>query len=146
MSFKQTKHGKIYQPGTITGDSDVERNMKHHEAVEGFAGKIPHDFEEHQAKSKEDMKFDQEKPIAGALIDFDLALIELSKLLTLGAAKYERSSWKSVPDAEQRYYDGLWRHLLRFDDVEGNLGHDVAVVFNALVCLQLRLEKENNNV
>ncbi len=89
-------------------------------------------------------KFSQGKPIAGALKDFDLALIELSKLLSLGAIKYERSSWLNVPNAEEEYYDALWRHLLELDDVEGDLGHDVAVVFNALACLQLRLIKESN--
>ncbi len=90
-------------------------------------------------------KFDQDKPIAGALEDFDLALMELVKLLSFGAKKYERSSWLNVPNAEVRYKDALWRHLLdKGIDPETNLGHDVAVVFNALACLQLRLIKESN--
>ncbi len=85
-------------------------------------------------------KFDQEKPIAGALGDFDLALMELAKLLTFGAKKYERSSWLNVLNASTRYNDALWRHLLQQGlDEETGLGHDVAVVFNALALLQLRL-------
>lgn len=87
-------------------------------------------------------KFDQSKPIAGALSDFSLALTELSELLTFGAEKYERSSWLKVPDAEVRYKDALWRHLLSSgEDEETGLGHDVAVVFNALAVLELRLRR-----
>lgn len=155
--------GKVY-----CGDKSSENTLKSNEANEGFISiggletKVifdPEDFGILALDSKtespkkliklceldtEGLKFDQEKPIAGALKDFDLALMELSKLLSLGAKKYERSSWKNVPNAEQRYYDGLWRHLLEFDDVEGDLGHDVAVVFNALAVLQLRLMREQN--
>ncbi len=100
-------------------------------------------------KNKIGKKFDQGKPIAGAIQDFNLALEQLAILLTLGANKYERSSWKTVPNGEERYKDGLWRHLLEVGDVEGGLPHDIAVIFNALATVQLRLErelKENENL
>lgn len=91
-------------------------------------------------------KYDQNKPIAGALQDMGLALLEVSKLLTFGEKKYARSSWLHVPNGHQRYTDALMRHLLlentEFSDPETSLGHDVAVATNALFRLELRLRRE----
>ncbi len=99
-------------------------------------------------------KFDDGKPIAGALGDFGLALMELSRLLYYGDKKYERSSWINVPNAEVRYLDGGMRHwLLQFSEEYDQdiyerygvkIGHDVAAVFNNLATLELRLRREKN--
>lgn len=35
----------------------------------------------------------------------------LAEVLTFGAQKYTINGWKSVPDAERRYMDALFRHI-----------------------------------
>lgn len=35
----------------------------------------------------------------------------MATILTFGAEKYEKDGWKSVPNAEERYMDALYRHL-----------------------------------
>ena len=45
------------------------------------------------------------------------ALVGIRKILEHGAKKYGRESWKSLPDAQQRYFAAYMRH--RFDS-EGN--------------------------
>ena len=35
----------------------------------------------------------------------------LAEVLTFGAQKYAIDGWKSVPDAERRYMDALFRHI-----------------------------------
>lgn len=88
-------------------------------------------------------KDDQDKPIAGALLDFSRALTEISKLATFGAKKYKRSSWIEVNNGQERYTDAMLRHLLKeaieSKDPETEIEHDVAVAWNALARLELRL-------
>lgn len=92
------------------------------------------------------VKYDQDKPIAGALQDMGLALLEVSKLLTFGAKKYKRGSWLDLENGYERYTDALNRHFLleKSEDLdeESGLGHDVAVAVNALFRLELRLRAE----
>jgi len=55
---------------------------------------------------QEDMKYDKGKPIAGCLLtDFPRALLAIAELSTIGAKKYKRSSWLTVPNGRQRYTD-----------------------------------------
>lgn len=57
----------------------------------------------------EGLKFDQGKPLMGALPpNAELAIAEV---ITFGAAKYGRDNWKHVDDSEQRYMDALLRHV-----------------------------------
>lgn len=95
-----------------------------------------------------DSKDDSDKPIAGALLDFSRALTEVSKLSTFGAAKYSRSSWLEVDNGQERYTDAMVRHLLLEAtedlDPETSINHDVAVVWNALARLELRLRDLTN--
>lgn len=93
-----------------------------------------------------DNKFDQEKPIAGAIQEFGLALTAVSSLMAFGAKKYERSSWIDVENGVERYTDAMMRHFFQEpyedEDKESKHAHDVAVAFNALARLELRLRGE----
>lgn len=72
------------------------------------------------------VKYDSGKP--------DWSLVELEgiegmvKVLTFGAEKYERDGWKTVPDARNRYFAALLRHLTAYQagelvDSESGLSH-----------------------
>lgn len=54
-------------------------------------------------------KFDAGKPRYGLVPP--VALLEMVKVLTKGAVKYEAHNWKFVPDAKERYFDAIERHL-----------------------------------
>lgn len=60
-------------------------------------------------KSKLGLKFDEGK------LRYDLypldAYIGCTEVLTFGANKYTPNGWRSVPDAKNRYYAALIRHL-----------------------------------
>ena len=91
-----------------------------------------------------DMKHDQGKPIDGVLFqDFPRALMAVASLASFGADKYERGSWLTVENGHQRYTDAIARHMLdeyvEAADEETGLGHDVAIAWNALARLELRL-------
>jgi hypothetical protein len=94
-------------------------------------------------------KHDGGKPMAGILKEFNLSLMEVAKVGTFGAKKYERRSWSTISDAEQRYEDALWRHLLADEDIdpESGLNHLAHIIWNAMALLQLnirrRLQGEN---
>ncbi len=61
------------------------------------------------AKGKAGLKFDNGKT------RYDLYPLDAyegcTKVLTFGAQKYTPNGWKSVPDAKNRYYAALVRHL-----------------------------------
>ena len=90
-------------------------------------------------------KLDDGKPMAALVGDFGLALLEVAKLLTFGAKKYSRGGWTTVPNGRQRYQDAFWRHLLKSGteelDPETGLTHEVAVVWNALAALELKMRE-----
>ena len=93
-------------------------------------------------------KLDGGKPLAGVLGDFALALMEVAKVGTYGAGIYSRGGWQSVPDAETRYHDAEWRHLLkrRHEDCDKDSGllHDAHRAWNVLAQLELRLRKDRS--
>ena len=64
------------------------------------------------------MKYDTGKLRASLLRDFPLSFIEIIKVLTFGANKYEAHSWQTVPNAIERYTDAGDRH-----DLELNKGN-----------------------
>jgi len=68
-------------------------------------------------------KFDQGKP-RYSLIDSGF-LLELAKVMTMGAEKYSDDSWKTVPNAKERYKDALLRHIYAEEkvDEESGLSH-----------------------
>jgi hypothetical protein len=95
-------------------------------------------------------KDDSAKYLAGVLGDFSNALKQVARVGTYGARKYTRKGWESVEDAETRYYDAFWRHIL---DMEGNIEmcdfehgerHLAAIAWNALALLEL-LDRKNKD-
>lgn len=87
------------------------------------------------ARGQVDMKFDSEKPRL-ALLPFD-ALEQVGAVLTFGAAKYAPNSWRTVPNALERYTSALLRHLAAMQrgevtDAESGLPHAAHAACNAL--------------
>jgi hypothetical protein len=91
-------------------------------------------------------KLDSGKPMAGVLLDFGLALLEVAKVGTFGAKKYSRGGWQHVPDGVNRYTDALMRHLLaeqgESHDHESGLLHAAQAAWNSLARLELMLRQE----
>ncbi len=86
-------------------------------------------------------KADANKPLAGVLHDFALALQSVALVGSYGAKKYSRGGWQQVPDASTRYFDAMWRHLLasRHEEIdpESGLSHFAAVCWNVLAIEEL---------
>lgn len=85
-------------------------------------------------------KDDQGKPDM-SLVPLD-AVLEVAKVLTFGAAKYEPNSWQRVPDAKRRYLAALLRHLTDYQsgetaDPESGLLHLAHAATNALFLVWL---------
>lgn len=92
-----------------------------------------------------EMKYDDGKLQIGILFeDFPLAIKEVGAVATYGALKYERSSWRGVPNCEVRYRDAKARHVLEEGiedkDDESLLYHLAHEAWNCLALLQLKLE------
>ena len=88
-------------------------------------------------------KYDEGKILAGLVLgSFAKALEEVAKVGTFGANKYTPNGWKSVPMAQDRYYDALWRHLLASNyqptDEDSGLDHLAHAAWNILALLQFR--------
>lgn len=73
------------------------------------------------------------------------ALLEVSKVAAMGAAKYDDDNWLIVEDASKRYRDAKGRHLLlgaiEPHDNESNITHLAHEAWNALAVLELHLRK-----
>lgn len=95
-------------------------------------------------------KLDQGKNRLGlVLMDFASALIEVGKVGTYGAKKYTDHGWVSVLEAEQRYTDALFRHLLaegngEMKDPDTQLLHAAHAAWNALARLRFILERQQS--
>ena len=77
---------------------------------------------------------------------FALALEEVGRVGTFGAAKYTENGWKSVPDGVSRYTDAMYRHLMQeaqgeLIDPESGMFHAAQAAWNALARLDLMLRK-----
>jgi len=94
-------------------------------------------------------KDDGGKTLAAVLGDFGLGLKQVAEIGTFGANKYSRKGWEHVEDAENRYNDAMWRHLLELNgdinarDPEHGKRHLAAVAWNALALLTI-LERKND--
>jgi hypothetical protein len=92
------------------------------------------------------VKLDDGKVKAGLVVGgFAPALLEVSKVGTVGAQKYSPNGWKSVPNGLDRYNDAKVRHMLLAEseglyDNETGLLHAAHEAWNALAKLQLLLE------
>lgn len=80
---------------------------------------------------------------------FSRALREVAKITSLGAQKYTRGGWESVPNGSERYMEAFGRHM--FDLGEGkifdtDLGPDVynkaSMIWNLLASLELDLREK----
>jgi hypothetical protein len=95
-------------------------------------------------------KLDDGKVRMGLVINgFALALREVAKVGTFGAAKYSDNGWKEVPDGINRYTDALYRHLNdeaagEVFDSESELMHAALAAWNALARLDLMLQQGGN--
>jgi hypothetical protein len=89
-------------------------------------------------------KFDSEKPKMYLLPP--KATVEVAKVLTFGAAKYDEENWRKLEDAQKRYSGGALRHIFshldgELEDPETNLSH----LAHAICCLMFKLELELEN-
>lgn len=92
-------------------------------------------------------KLDDGKPLAGMTIgDFSRALSGVIDVGTFGAKKYSRSGWLEVPDAEFRYKNALYRHLLDSEaselDKDSGLPVLAHATWNLLAWLELVLRRK----
>lgn len=111
------------------------------------------------SKFKNNCKFFQESlyqklPVIGVKYDkgklrYDLipaeCLEQLAKIFTFGAEKYGEHNWKSLQDAQNRYYAAMERHqqskrMGEFYD-ESGLPHSAHVAVNAMFLLWFDLQK-----
>ena len=94
----------------------------------------------------EGTKYDSGKPrIAEMVGDFKEPLLAICKVWEFGADKYEKSNWKKVDNAIDRYTNAMMRHLLEEVDnpidSESGLHHAIHVAWNALARLYFILQK-----
>ena len=87
------------------------------------------------------IKYDGEKPKMHLLPP--KAIVEISKVLTFGAAKYDAENWRKLDDLQNRYTAGALRHIFAHMDGEQldretNLSH----LAHAMCCLLFKLEIE----
>ena len=87
------------------------------------------------------IKYDGEKPKMHLLPP--KAIVEISKVLTFGAAKYDAENWRKLDDLQNRYTAGALRHIFAHMDgeqldPETNLSH----LAHAMCCLLFKLEIE----
>ena len=86
-------------------------------------------------------KFDTEKPKTYLLPP--KALMEVSRVLTIGAEKYDEENWRKLDNLQNRYTGATLRHLFAHMDgekldPETNLSH----IAHAVCCLLFKLEIE----
>jgi hypothetical protein len=92
-------------------------------------------------------KLDSEKPMMDLVFgDFSKALVEVTKVGTMGAKKYSEHGWLEVPDAKTRYLSAMQRHYYNHKDSdindvddESHLLHLAHMAWNALASLELHL-------
>ena len=94
--------------------------------------------------SSKGIKYDSAKPRMNLLPP--KAIIEVSKVLTFGAEKYDAENWRKLDDLQNRYTAGALRHIFAHMDgeqldPETNLSH----LAHALCCLLFKLEIELEN-
>ena len=92
-------------------------------------------------------KHDHGKPLAGTIPQyFPRVLLEVAKVSTMGAQKYTRSGWLTVPDGETRYFDASCRHLLASQieatDSESGLNHLDHAIWNLMAVRELQIRNK----
>lgn len=108
-----------------------------------FGGVDPNGLSLHEPGAKADAG----KQLAAVLLDFGHALGAVADVGTMGANKYSRGGWMSVPNGETRYLDAAMRHLLKHgqgeeNDPESGLPHMSHATWNLLAVMELRARGE----
>jgi hypothetical protein len=120
----------------VGSESQVVHTIVGVEAIS--TGSDPHGMSQHSPGAK----LDKGKCTAGVLHDFSLALQAVANVGDFGAKKYTRGGWQSVPNAEERYFDAMWRHLLNArhedKDPESGLPHLDHMLWNLAAVVELR--------
>ena len=103
-----------------------------------------HDFKALRGMVDVGMKFDSEKPKMYLLPP--KATVEVARVLTFGAAKYDEENWRKLDNAQNRYSGGALRHIFshldgELEDPETNCSH----LAHAICCLMFKLELELEN-
>lgn len=92
----------------------------------------------------EGIKYDGEKPKMHLLPP--KATLEVAKVLTFGAQKYDEENWRKLDNLQSRYTSGALRHIFAHIDsetldTESGLSH----LAHAICCLLFKLEIELEN-
>lgn len=90
------------------------------------------------------VKYDGEKPKMHLLPP--KATLEVAKVLTFGANKYDEENWRKLDNLQSRYTSGALRHIFAHIDsetldTESGLSH----LAHAICCLLFKLEIELEN-
>lgn len=90
------------------------------------------------------IKYDGEKPKMHLLPP--KATLEVAKVLTFGAQKYNEENWRKLDNLQDRYSSGALRHIFAHIDKEdldpeSGLSH----LAHAICCLMFKLEIELEN-
>lgn len=86
-------------------------------------------------------KFDNTKPKMYLLPP--KSMLEISKVLTFGAEKYDEDNWRHLDNLQNRYSGGALRHI--FSHLDGELKDDetnYSHLAHAICCLLFKLEIE----
>tara|TARA_B110000503_G_C7107941_1_gene396742 strand:+ start:1125 stop:1580 length:456 start_codon:yes stop_codon:yes gene_type:complete len=89
----------------------------------------------------EGKKFDSEKPKMYLLPP--KATVEVAKVLTFGAAKYDEENWRKLDNLQNRYTGGALRHIFAHmdgEDIDPETGY--SHLAHAMCCLLFKLEAQ----
>ena len=90
---------------------------------------------------KDGVKYDGEKPRMHLLPP--KAILEVGKVLTFGANKYDEENWRKLEDLQNRYSSAALRHIFAHND--GSILDDdsgLSHLAHAICCLLFKLEIE----
>jgi hypothetical protein len=101
----------------------------------------PGEYVECQCTDTEATKADGGKDSGFTMLPWR-SITELANVYAYGAKKYERDSWRTVPDAETRYAEALMRHLAAFydgetRDEESGMRHLAHACWNVIALMEL---------
>jgi hypothetical protein len=87
------------------------------------------------------VKYDDEKPRMHLLPP--KATVEVAKVLTFGAQKYDEDNWRKIENLQNRYTSGALRHIFAHMDGEKlDPESGISHLAHALCCLLFKLEIE----
>jgi len=89
----------------------------------------------------EGRKYDGDKPKLHLLPP--KSMLEIGKVLTYGAEKYDAENWRKVPDLQNRYTSAALRHIFaHIDGEENDEETSLSHLAHAMCCLLFKLEDE----